>query len=77
MIVRYLSHFRATNAPASLRKCADSPEPSKLAHTKMNVNEDLDQSLGHQHRLIRQDRRLKVTFSHLCDTYKKRMGWLI
>ena len=29
----YLVHGRATNAQASLHKCADSPEPSLLAHT--------------------------------------------
>ena len=30
----YLSHFRATKAQASLRKCAHSPESSLLACTK-------------------------------------------
>ena len=41
----YLSHRRLAKAQVSLPICSVSPEPSRFAHMKMEVDEGSDQKL--------------------------------
>ena len=43
----YLSHYRATKAQTSLRKCADSPEPSLLAYSRFGCRRRLGHKFSH------------------------------
>ena len=61
MRFRYLSYIKATRTQASLRKCADSPEPSMLTQTHFRP---LDSSLL---RLCAYTIRTEITFADSFD----------
>ena len=62
--VWYLSHQRAAKANANLRICADSPEPSLLAHTKYGCRRRLRPKIRPLAHWIRHGRLLQA-FAHM------------